>query len=565
MLQVPPTGAPTARVPSRAPQSDPSDPAFAGLMAQAGLTGPLPAARAPETPARATGNEASAVSQDRAARKSGPAQEGRAEEASAPERPESSDTAPEAEKEAGQASAAPAAPDASQPAPVVPEGRAIPLMAEAAALPQAPMAAAPAPVNEALPPASNPVSGISKGAEDALPQPPIPAEAKATAAPPTEESIPAPAPKASTPEPIRALPAPAPVSAPPKAERAVEAPVPRPEQAQAAAPLPPTPAGETMAKAGPGPIAQAAQGSIQPQRPEADAPAPSGKSAGFQNADAGPRIQEPNPSGSGQNSAGDLAQGLKERLTLMAETAQAAPKGPQPAFQLPGTVLEAPTPSSLLKPHAAAPADDAPRKAADAPPAQAASEPKPSGSAASGPKDPGVALPRTESMGLQPAQGGASPVASLQSAPTKAPAQLQWQAPVPSLVNQVEGGIRWMLRSSSQGAELQLHPENLGRVRIELRVEGSEVHARVWASDPKSLPVLQDNKAFLEVSLKEQGLNLGSFDLRQNSQQAQTRQQSGEGSGQFWATEAPKADFRQETPILAGAVAAQARRLEVFA
>ena len=76
--------------------------------------------------------------------------------------------------------------------------------------------------------------------------------------------------------------------------------------------------------------------------------------------------------------------------------------------------------------------------------------------------------------------------------------------------------------------------------------------------------MLQDNKAFLEVSLKEQGLNLGSFDLRQNPQQAQTQQQN-ERSGQFWATEAPKHDLRQETPISAGLHSAQARRLEVFA
>jgi flagellar hook-length control protein FliK len=141
---------------------------------------------------------------------------------------------------------------------------------------------------------------------------------------------------------------------------------------------------------------------------------------------------------------------------------------------------------------------------------------------------------------------------------------MQWQAPVPSLVNQVEGGIRWMLRASTQGAELQLHPENLGRVRIELRVEGAEVHARLWASDPKSLPLLQDNKAFLEVSLKEQGLNLGSFDLRQNPQQTQTGQQGSEPSGHYWATEAPPPVFRQETPIPALTTAAQARRLEIF-
>ncbi len=58
---------------------------------------------------------------------------------------------------------------------------------------------------------------------------------------------------------------------------------------------------------------------------------------------------------------------------------------------------------------------------------------------------------------------------------------------------QVEGSIRWILQTKSQGAELQLHPEALGRMTIQLRVEGQEVHARLWASEPASLAVLQDH------------------------------------------------------------------------
>jgi flagellar hook-length control protein FliK len=230
---------------------------------------------------------------------------------------------------------------------------------------------------------------------------------------------------------------------------------------------------------------------------------------------------------------------------------------------------EAPAPAA--KPQAATllSAPEAPRKEQPAAASLDSMAPRNPDPASTLVRDTAVALPRSESLGLQPAQGGATAVVAqsrdTQTAIIKAPVQMQWQAPVPSLVNQVEGGIRWMLRSSAQGAELQLHPENLGRVRIELKVVGAEVHARLWASDPKSLPVLQDNKAFLEVSLKEQGLNLGSFDLRQNPQQAQTRNQGGESSGQHWATEAPKPNFRQETPIPAWPIGAQARRLEIFA
>lgn len=140
-----------------------------------------------------------------------------------------------------------------------------------------------------------------------------------------------------------------------------------------------------------------------------------------------------------------------------------------------------------------------------------------------------------------------------------------WQAPVPAMLQQVENGIRWMLRNASPGAELQLHPEALGRVRIELKVEGGEVHARLWASDPKSIPVLQENKAFLEVSLKEQGLNLGSFDLRQHSNQAQHQLLDGQSKGQIWPTEARRPESGQDAPNSRTRTGLKARRVELIA
>jgi flagellar hook-length control protein FliK len=133
------------------------------------------------------------------------------------------------------------------------------------------------------------------------------------------------------------------------------------------------------------------------------------------------------------------------------------------------------------------------------------------------------------------------------------------------MLQQVESGIRWMLRNAASGAELQLHPEALGRVRIELKVEGGEVHAKLWASDPKSIPVLQENKAFLEVSLKEQGLNLGSFDLRQHSQQPQPQHTEGHARGQFWPTEARPVDRGQDAPTGTAPIDLNARRIELIA
>ena len=86
--------------------------------------------------------------------------------------------------------------------------------------------------------------------------------------------------------------------------------------------------------------------------------------------------------------------------------------------------------------------------------------------------------------------------------------------PSPAVV-QVEGGIKWMLKGGAQEAQLQLHPESLGQVTIHLKVEGGEVHARLWVTEPTSVQTVQEGRSHLEQSLKEQGLQLGSFDLQQ--------------------------------------------------
>ena len=95
------------------------------------------------------------------------------------------------------------------------------------------------------------------------------------------------------------------------------------------------------------------------------------------------------------------------------------------------------------------------------------------------------------------------------------------QTPLTAPVSQVAGGMRWMLKTGSQEAQLQLHPDSLGQVTIHLKVEGGEVHARIWVTDPSSAQAVQEGRAHLEMSLKEQGLQLGSFDLQQGNHPSQ--------------------------------------------
>ena len=138
---------------------------------------------------------------------------------------------------------------------------------------------------------------------------------------------------------------------------------------------------------------------------------------------------------------------------------------------------------------------------------------------------------------------------------------------------QLEGSVRWLLRTEAKGAEIQLHPANLGRVTVQIKVEGSEVHARVWATEASTLPLLKGHRAFLETSLKEQGLTLSSFDLQhgRGGQQAQgeSQRQHQHNTHHHFAPPMMEtwtgAEFRQELPIQLTAQRADDGSVELYA
>jgi flagellar hook-length control protein FliK len=152
-----------------------------------------------------------------------------------------------------------------------------------------------------------------------------------------------------------------------------------------------------------------------------------------------------------------------------------------------------------------------------------------------------------------PASPDGSALAALSSharlaepAPEAAPVPLAPASQPSAPVLQVEGGVRWMLKGGVQEAQLQLHPDSLGQVTIHLRVEGGEVHARLWVTEPGSVQAVQEGRPHLEQSLKEQGLQLGSFDL----QQGQRPFQEAPATPSFRDRPAPEPVLaRQEAPV----------------
>jgi flagellar hook-length control protein FliK len=156
--------------------------------------------------------------------------------------------------------------------------------------------------------------------------------------------------------------------------------------------------------------------------------------------------------------------------------------------------------------------------------------------------------------GVTPGTRVPAPAATLEAPPA---------AQHSSLVSQVDGSIKWLLKNQDQSAELQLHPESLGTVRIKLTVDGTEVHARLWASDPAALPTLHENRAFLEASLRDQGLTLGSFNLQQGRQGEQTPL-PGQATGSA-SSSSVLSIVGQETPTALEPLPSDAHRIEIVA
>jgi hypothetical protein len=115
--------------------------------------------------------------------------------------------------------------------------------------------------------------------------------------------------------------------------------------------------------------------------------------------------------------------------------------------------------------------------------------------------------------GTQPAPTsgtqGAAPVASL-AAPT---------VPVPPVQAQVLAAVSPLLRGpdGSHRLTLQLAPEHLGRVRVEITVSGAEVALHLVAADAVTRETLRHGLAELRSQLEQSGLRTTEVDVRQGT------------------------------------------------
>ena len=166
-----------------------------------------------------------------------------------------------------------------------------------------------------------------------------------------------------------------------------------------------------------------------------------------------------------------------------------------------------------------------------------------------------------EAVGASTVPGASGAVRVTPTTASEAPAPMKRDNPM----GQVDASIKWLIKNKDQSAELQLHPEALGRVQIKLTVEGTQVHAKLWASEAAAVPILQEHRAFLESSLKAQGLTLGSFDLQQGHQSDQTPTPQEEHAPPPLAAPLAAAEAGQETPSLLPRGPFGSNRIEIVA
>lgn len=239
---------------------------------------------------------------------------------------------------------------------------------------------------------------------------------------------------------------------------------------------------------------------------------------------------------------------------------------PRPEMETPKPVfntqrIEAQAPKEAPTPPAATPT---PPKEVSAAPTPATPTPMMGREAILAPTLKPETLPGKPLTGAEAPLGVAGPATVRGTTPVQA-AGMAEGTKANAAFTQMDGTIRWLIKNQEKGAEIQLNPESLGRVVIKLRVEGGEVHARLWASEASTVPLLQDQKAALEASLKQQGLSLGSFDLQQGHRGNDAQRSQGAEFMPSGAGIAERGERKQDVPTVASPALGGAHLLEVFA
>ena len=82
-----------------------------------------------------------------------------------------------------------------------------------------------------------------------------------------------------------------------------------------------------------------------------------------------------------------------------------------------------------------------------------------------------------------------------------------------SIIEQISSRMQVQRQAGKNRIELQLEPESLGRVRLELELENTELTARILVDNEQVRSHLEQNLDSLRSSLLRQGFNVGEIQI----------------------------------------------------
>lgn len=131
----------------------------------------------------------------------------------------------------------------------------------------------------------------------------------------------------------------------------------------------------------------------------------------------------------------------------------------------------------------------------------------------------------------------AAPQGPEQTAQVKSPGSEQARFPQP-MFNQMTDGLRQAYILRPRSITVKLTPEDLGEVKLKVAIENEQLRAQIHTESHKVAAIIKEHQGDLEHRLREQGIDLDRFDVKQQTQNGDERnrqfgRQGMDGDGQF--------------------------------
>ena len=120
--------------------------------------------------------------------------------------------------------------------------------------------------------------------------------------------------------------------------------------------------------------------------------------------------------------------------------------------------------------------------------------------------------PTQETFDVNGILGGPKPPTVVEETGTPQKPQLSKTEHV-DLYQQVAEKVIWSIRNNEERIRLTLEPPQLGNLFIELHREKEEIKATLWADNPKTKEILENNQFQLQKTLEGHGFKLEKYDV----------------------------------------------------